>query len=49
MAPRRFVWNETFTMKAGRGARWACGQVAKRAVHMSTGRSLGWRSDERWS
>ena len=26
-APRRFVWNPTFTM-AGSGARWACGQGA---------------------
>jgi hypothetical protein len=29
MAPRRFVWNATVTMTAGRScARWACGQVA---------------------
>lgn len=39
MAPRRFVWNETFTMTAGSRARWACGQVAWRPVHMPTGRS----------
>lgn len=38
-APRRFVWNETFTMSAGSRARWGCGQVAGRPVHMSTGRS----------
>jgi hypothetical protein len=37
-APRRFVWKETFTMIAGSRARWACGQVAWRPVHMSTGR-----------
>jgi hypothetical protein len=37
-APRRFVWNPTFTMKPVGRARWACGQVACRPVHMSTGR-----------
>ena len=37
-APRRFVWKETFTMTAGRRARWACGQAAFEPVHMSTGR-----------
>ena len=39
-APRHFVWKETFTMTAGSRARWACGQVACRPVHMSTGRVL---------
>lgn len=38
VAPRRFVWNATFTMVAGSGARWACGQAAFEPVHMSTGR-----------
>jgi branched-chain amino acid transport system permease protein len=37
-APRRFVWKETFTMTVGSRARWACGQVAWRPVHMPTGR-----------
>ena len=40
LAPRHFVWKETFTMTAGSRARWACGQVACRPVHMSTGRVL---------
>lgn len=32
----RFVWNPTFTMTVGSGARWVCGQVVCRPVHMST-------------
>ena len=39
LAPRRFVWNATLTMTPlVAGVRWACGQVACRPVHMSTGR-----------
>jgi len=37
-APRRFVWNPTGRIDGRRRARWACGQVACRPVHMSTGR-----------
>ena len=37
-APRRLVWNATFTMAGGSRARWACGQAAFELVHMSTGR-----------
>jgi predicted alpha/beta superfamily hydrolase len=36
--PRRFVWNPTVRIGDRRRARWACGQVACRPVHMSTGR-----------
>jgi hypothetical protein len=36
-APRRFVWNATWTVAGGRRARWACGQAAFEPVHMSTG------------
>ncbi|NWG73476.1 MAG: beta-lactamase family protein, partial [Rubrivivax sp.] len=32
--PRRFVWNATLTMATGSRARWVCGQVACRPVHM---------------
>ena len=39
LAPRHFVWKETFTITAGGRARWACGQAASEPVHMSTGRS----------
>ena len=38
-APRRLVWIATFTITCGSRGRWACGQGAKRLVHMSTGRS----------
>ena len=38
-APRRVVWIATFTITGGSRGRWACGQGAKRLVHMSTGRS----------
>jgi hypothetical protein len=38
VAPRRFVWNPTVRIDGRRRARWACGQVACRPVHMSTGR-----------
>ena len=37
-APRRLVWNPTITMVGRSRGRWACGQGAKRLVHMSTGR-----------
>ena len=37
-APRRVVWNATITMVGRSRGRWACGQGAKRLVHMSTGR-----------
>ena len=37
-APRRLVWNATITMVGRSRGRWACGQGAKRLVHMSTGR-----------
>jgi methionine-rich copper-binding protein CopC len=37
-APRRFVWNPTVRIDGRRRARWACGQVACRPVHMPTGR-----------
>ena len=37
-APRRLVWNPTITMVDRSRGRWACGQGAKRLVHMSTGR-----------
>ena len=36
-APRRFVWNPTFTIAGRSRARWACGQAAFEPVHMSTG------------
>ena len=36
-APRRFVWNATARIAGRRSARWACGQAAFEAVHMSTG------------
>jgi len=37
-APRRFVWNPTFTIGGRSRARWACGQAAFGPVHMPTGR-----------
>ena len=37
-APRRLVWNPTMAMVERSRGRWACGQGAKRLVHMSTGR-----------
>jgi hypothetical protein len=31
------VWKQVFIMYVDDAARWACGQVAWRPVHMSTG------------
>ncbi len=48
-APRRFVWNPTFTMGGRSRARWACGRAASEPVHMSTGHSRRELNRERWS
>ena len=49
LALRRFVWNTTTSCGGVNRARRACGQVAFELVHMSTGRSYGWRWGSRMS